>query len=317
MTLTMCCAALLGSLVLVLLAGLTSSSCGETKTDALSPTHADVAYGPHERDVLDLYLAVSESPTPLYVFIHGGGFKGGDKSAVPSELLDACLETGISVAAINYPLSDTDPYPAAMAHSRRAVQFLRHNAETWRIDPARVAAGGGSAGAGISLWIGFRKDAAEPDSDDPVARQSTRLTCVAAWQGQCSYDPNFIRTMISGPAYAHSALQEFFRVTPEEFDTPRARRMFEEASAINHLSGHAPPVFLWYTTPNLPMTPEPDANQGIHHPKFGYVLKERMDALGVACVVRCREDHPGLPEEEARARFLREAVAFVARHFGM
>ena len=64
-----------------------------------TPTFENVAYGAHVRNVLDLYLAASESPTPLYVFIHGGGFRGGDKGAVPPELLDACLETGISVAA--------------------------------------------------------------------------------------------------------------------------------------------------------------------------------------------------------------------------
>ena len=41
------------------------------------------------------------------------------------------------------------------------------------------------------------------------------------------------------------------------------------------------------------------------------------DRVEVVHVVRCREDLPDLPEEEARVRFLRESVAFVARHFGM
>ena len=281
------------------------------------PTYQDVAYGTHQRDVLDFYAADSDAPAPLYVFIHGGGFMGGDKTGLPPALLAGCLEAEISVAAINYPLSDTDPYPAAMAHSRRAVQFLRSKADEWGLDAARVAAGGGSAGAGISMWIAFRPDAADPDSTDPVARMSTRLSCVAAWQGQSSYDPNFIRTIISGPAYAHPALQQLFRVTPEEFETPRAKRIFEDASALPHLSEDAPPVLLWYGTPNLPMTPEPDQNQGIHHPKFGVVLKEKMDALEVECVVRMREDLPGLSQDEASERFHGEAVGFVKRHFGM
>jgi acetyl esterase/lipase len=49
--------------------------------EAIKPTHADVAYGPHERNKIDLYLAESKAPTPLVLYIHGGGFRGGDKSS--------------------------------------------------------------------------------------------------------------------------------------------------------------------------------------------------------------------------------------------
>ena len=281
------------------------------------PTYKDVSYGPHERNVIDLYLAESDIPTPLYVFIHGGGFRGGDKSNIPQELLEAILEAGISVAAINYRLSGIAPYPAAMQDSTYALQFLRYRAKEWNLDPVRVAAGGGSAGGGITFWIGFRQDLADPNSDDPVKRHSTRLTCIASWNTQSSYDPNFIRTIISGAAYAHTALQQFFRVSPEEFETPRAKKIFAEASAINYVSKDAPPVFLWYPAPNLPMTPDLDADAGIHHPKFGRVLKERMDELGVECVVRFREDLPDLPPDEFRARSHRELAEFVKRHSGM
>ncbi|MFC1715259.1 alpha/beta hydrolase fold domain-containing protein [Candidatus Poribacteria bacterium] len=281
------------------------------------PTHRNIPYGPHERNVIDLYLAQPERPSPLYVFIHGGGFQGGDKSNIPQEMLEGFLEIGISVAAINYRLSGTDSYPAAMQDSAYAMQFLRYGAKEWNLDTTRVAAGGGSAGGGITFWIGFRHDLADPNSDDPVKRQSTRLTCIASWNTQASYDPNFIRTIISGGAYAHIALQRFFRVSPEEFETPRAKKVFAEASAINYVSKDAPPVFLWYPLPDLPMTPDLDANAGIHHPKFGQILKERMDELGVECVVRFREDLPGLPQDEIRMRFNRELVEFVARHFGI
>ena len=46
----------------------------------LPPTFADVPYGPHARNVLDFWQAKSERPTPVVVFIHGGGFTSGDKS---------------------------------------------------------------------------------------------------------------------------------------------------------------------------------------------------------------------------------------------
>ena len=68
---------------------------------------------------------------------------------------------------------------------------------------------------------------------------------------------------------------------------------------------------------NVPVTPDLDPNAGIHHPKFGQVLKEKMDELGVECIVRFREDLPGLPQNEIGKRFHGELVEFVKRHFRM
>jgi len=278
------------------------------------PSFQDVAYGPHERNVLDLWQAASGSPTPLYVFIHGGGFRGGDKSGLAPHLREGLLAAGISVAAINYRLSDTAPYPAAMLDGVRAIQFLRHKAEDWGLDKSRVAAGGGSAGSGITFWIGFRPDLADRDSDDPVEHESTRLACIASWQAQCSYNPHFVRTIISGTCYKHEALQAFFQVTPDQFDTPRAMKIFEEVDFIRYVSSDSPPVFLWYVTPNLPMTPDLEPGPGIHHPKFGVVLKERMEELELECELRIREDRPDLEDEELGKWFYMEQVSFLKRH---
>ncbi|MBX3440527.1 MAG: alpha/beta hydrolase, partial [Planctomycetaceae bacterium] len=152
----------------------------------IPPTYADVKYGPHDRNVMDVWLAPSDRPTPVLVAIHGGGFRVGNKS-VNAGLLRECLAAGISVAAITYRLTDEVIAPAQHFDGARAVQFIRHNATDWNIDPTRIAATGGSAGAGISLWLGFHDDLADPDNADPVLRESTRLTCMAVTDGQSSY----------------------------------------------------------------------------------------------------------------------------------
>jgi acetyl esterase/lipase len=72
--------------------------------EQIPPTHADVKYGPHERNVMDVWLAKSDKPTPVLVSIHGGGFQGGDKS-VDAGLLRQCLDSEISVVAITYRFS--------------------------------------------------------------------------------------------------------------------------------------------------------------------------------------------------------------------
>src|SRR5688572_33232386 len=111
-----------------------------------APDHADVRYGPHERNVLDVWLAKSPAPTPLVIYYHGGGFRAGDKRTLNVELLKKLLASGITVAAVNYRLSGTATYPAAMLDSARALQYLRHRAQRYSIDPIRVGAFGGSAG---------------------------------------------------------------------------------------------------------------------------------------------------------------------------
>src|SRR5688500_16252089 len=140
------CAALWLGLLIALPAGAQERKAkGSPKP---TPDLADVAYGPHERNVMDVWKAKSDSPTPLLVFIHGGGFRGGSKEALQPALLRGCLEAGIAVASINYRLSPEVAFPAHYMDSARAIQFARSKAKEWNIDPQRVAASGGSAGAG-------------------------------------------------------------------------------------------------------------------------------------------------------------------------
>jgi acetyl esterase len=257
----------------------------QQKAKLPAPTFANVAYGPHERNVLDFWQAKSEQPTPVLVSIHGGGFVAGNKSIQP-QLLNACLNSGISVAAINYRYSAQAIAPAPFQDGARAVQFLRSKAKDWNIDPTRFAATGGSAGAGISLWLGFHKDMADPKSDDPVLRQSTRLSCMVVFEGQTSYDPRFIRTLFPGKdIYKIGALARLFGVDLNKLDDLPAEkyRLFEECSPITHVTKDAPPVLLVY---NNPIDAE-ITNQGIgiHHPLFGKALKEKMDALDIPCEV--------------------------------
>src|SRR5438105_2450457 len=105
------------------------------------PDLANIRYGPHDRNVLDLWKAKPKpgksGPRPTVVFFHGGGFRQGDKASVPGWLMAKCLDAGISVASANYRLSTTAPFPAPMRDGARAIQFLRFNAKELGIDPSR------------------------------------------------------------------------------------------------------------------------------------------------------------------------------------
>ncbi|MCB9924848.1 MAG: alpha/beta hydrolase [Planctomycetaceae bacterium] len=272
----------------------------------IPPTHADVKYGPHGRNVMDVWLAKSEQPTPVLVSIHGGGFRGGNKS-VAGDMLRSCLESGISVVAITYRLSDEAIAPAQFLDSARAIQFVRHNAKEWNLDPNRLAATGGSAGAGISLWLGFHDDLADPDSDDPVLRESTRLTCMMVNGGQTSYDPRFIRDLFPEyPVYKHSALAQLYDVDLDNLDDlpDEKYKLFEEVSPITHLTKDDAPAMLNYgSSLDQKVTSH---GIGIHHGRFGKVLKEKMDALGIQCVVIAGRDVLGGGERVSAFEFMRQ-----------
>ncbi len=284
--------------------GPTHSQENKARKTKTVPDLTNVKYGPHERNVLDLWRAKSERPAPLVIFIHGGGFHRGSKEQIFPELVAALLARGISVIAINYRLSPAVSFPAHYMDCARAIQFARAKAKEWNIDPTRIGSTGGSAGAGTSLWIGFHDDMADPKNADPVLRESTRLTCIAVWNAQSTYDPRVIEKWVGPSAAAAGPLANFFGVRPEESDTPRAHKIYEECSAINYVTGEDPPVYAFYAEPRI-IPPNARPGTGIHHINFGLRLKERMDALGIECVIRHRD--------QGAERDL-EMVEFFSRH---
>ena len=199
----------------------------------LRPDRIDIAYGPHDRNIMDLYKAPGPGPHTLLLYIHGGGFANGDKLRINRELFTLCLQRGISVISISYRLSQHAIYPAPFHDCRRALQYIRHHARSFDIDPTRIAGAGSSAGAGMSTWLGFRSDMADPQNDDPVLRESTRLRCIVTTEGQTSYDPRFILRVVGGIAHTHRALAQLF-VVPCDTDHGFCPREYEEVEFGEH-----------------------------------------------------------------------------------
>jgi acetyl esterase len=252
---------------------------------------ANISYGPHERNVLDFYRADSGKPTPVVVFIHGGGFVSGSKANLNSAMRDRLLESGISVAAINYRYATQASFPAPMMDGVRAIQFLRFKSREWNIDKTRIAAMGGSAGAGMALWIGYHDDFANPASHDPIERESSRLLAMAVNGAQTTLHPAIISTFISPATASHPSGPVFFGIPFSDYDTPRARAIFRDASPATYLSKDDPPAWLYYDEPDVDVPPNAKPGTGIHHPRFGVYLRERCMPLGLKCDVRFATDY--------------------------
>lgn len=250
------------------------------------PTHALVQYGDHERNVLDFWKAESDTPTPLAFVIHGGGWTGGSKERL-HRFADpnALLEAGISVVSINYRLirrngHNTEPPVKAPLHdAARALQFVRSKAAEWNLDKERIGAAGGSAGACSSLWLAFHDDLADPDSDDPVARESTRLWCAAVTGAQTTLDPKQMvewtpNSRYGGHAFGLGAFPNFL----EKRDS--VLPWIEEYSPYALVTKDDPPVYLTYSRPPAIGEEQKDPT---HTANFGVKLQEHCQALGVEC----------------------------------
>lgn len=284
--------------------------------EAVRPTHADVAYGPHERNRIDLYLAESKTPTPLVLFIHGGGFRAGDKSSVNAGEIRAFQREGWSVAAINYRFTNVVPAPGQYLDCARALQFLRHHALKYNLNPKLVASTGGSAGAGTSLWLAFHDDLAQPKSEDLIARESTRLVCTVVSNGQSSYDPRFAeKAGIPRPNFErHNFFEPFYDIKVAEADTPEAYKRYEAAAPITFLTKDDPPALMNYSYQNADVTNTSDLGLVVHHPRLGIALKEQMDKLGIECIVQYRAAEGNKTERHGGGEPV-GTVDFIKKHF--
>jgi acetyl esterase/lipase len=270
----------------------------------LVPTLAAIPYGPDPRQVLDFYRAESQTPTPVLFWIHGGGWVAGSR-ANPTGAHE-CLAAGISVVSISYRFvtqaiiaGAEPPVEWPLRDAARALQFVRSKAGEWHLDKTRIAASGGSAGACSSLWLAFHDDMANPQSADPVERESTRLACAAVIGAQTTLDPAQMKDWITNSRYGGHA----FGFVPDPNDTKTRDTMFpeflaarekllpwiREFSPYQHVSKDDPPVFLLYNAAPAPGEAQPDPT---HSANFGVKLQEKLRSVGVPCELV----YPGAPE---------------------
>lgn len=255
------------------------------------PTIPDVAYGQHPKQVLDFYKADSNQPTPLVFYIHGGGWMGGSKKPVG---VANYLKAGISVVSIEYrfiPEATKDgvkpPVAGPLGDAARALQFVRSKAKEWNIDKTRIGATGGSAGACSSLWLAFHPEMADPKSKDPIAQESTRLTCAAVNGAQTTLDPQQMKEWTPNSRYGGHAFG--FAADPakkiSQFDAFLAGRdsimpWIKEYSPYEHVSTDDPAIYMIYGAPPAIGQEQKDPT---HSANFGVKLQEHCKAKGVEC----------------------------------
>ncbi len=212
-----------------------ASSWGQ---ESVRPSLEDVPYGPHKAQAVDVYLPKSEKPAPVMIQIHGGGWRAGSKKQVPSFLKQAVGQGWLAVVSVEYRFTDVAVHPAQTNDCLRAIQFVRSRAKEWKIDPSRLGVTGGSAGGHLSMFVATHPDLADPDSDDPVARQSSRAQCSVPFAGPSDW------SLLSSIRHDHPAYRQLIGHEP---GTPFAKMKEERmrsVSPLTYVSADDPPMMI-------------------------------------------------------------------------
>ncbi|MEM6346376.1 MAG: alpha/beta hydrolase [Bacteroidota bacterium] len=259
---------------------------------------ADVSYDQYEASKFDIFLPNSATPTGLVVYIHGGGFTGGDKAFVYKdpypEHIRTLLSQDIAVATINYRLienGDTEGVLKSLNDSKRALQYIRYKSEELNIDKERVVLFGTSAGASTSLWLATNDDQKEPSNADPVLQESSRVLGIAlnATQSSLDIENRWLNNVFADfgttweymvAEFDESTLFNFYGVSSwEEYETPEIEAYRQKVDMLATISADDPEIWVSNTggTNELPQT----TGHWYHHPFHAREIKEFADAAGV------------------------------------
>ncbi len=204
--------------------------------------YRDIAYGPHADEKADLYLLPGGNH-PAVVFIHGGGWAGGDKSAYANYYANKYGVNGFSVISINYRLAKAgDPsthWPAQLQDVQLAMRWLRTYAPYWGIDPNRICAFGDSAGGHLALFLGSLKTSRPGDRSASYAGVSPAANCVVDMFGPSDLtDPQELTVLDGAQLFGGKTYAQ-------------APQLYGDASVIRYVTPQSAPTYIiqgWWDT---------------------------------------------------------------------
>jgi acetyl esterase/lipase len=273
------------------------------------PTYADVAYGTNPNQQMDIYLPPKGTgPFPVVLWF-GGIWKPGRHPARLDYFGDGqCAVIAVQTRTMTDAVADKVEAPISYVcnDACRSVQFVRLNAAKWKLNPDRIAVGGGSQGALPALYVACAGERANPKSDDPVERVSTKVTCAAAYRSQPTIDPKRMQEWVPGVEWGAPALGCSFKES--------SKRREELLPIITKYSPDAllrrgtPPLYFennWGLTRPESVT---ENDYKVHSPAWGLGFQKLAEAAGVVCYVKYPE-HPSKKYQDIWDFVVRELKA--------
>ncbi len=228
---------------------------------------------------LDLYLPADRprEPRPLIVWIHGGGWRGGDKKSGP---FNEAVRKGFAVASVNYRLSQEAIFPAQEDDCVAAIDWLVKNSSKYNFDGKRIGLWGASAGGHLVALVGLKLATSangstsgslldKPDrpssnvSSGASSRAASPVKAVCDWYGPTDL-PRYMRSRDAG-AEGLATIDQFL-------GGPNRFALAAKASPVNYVSKNAPPFLILHGKNDLLVPLSQSA-----------ALQKRLQELGIEC----------------------------------
>jgi acetyl esterase/lipase len=184
---------------------------------------------------MDVYVPDAPGKFPSIIFIHGGGWKSGEKE-MQAPLATRMATRGFVTACINYRLSPEAQYPAAVLDIKAAVQFMRANADKYQIDPDMIILAGASAGGHLASLAGMTFGIEKWDNHPQYYSANARLAAIINIDGVLDFtDPaeSGKDTDPNKPSVGAQWLGATYAQKPE---------LWQEASPLSYAGAHCPPM---------------------------------------------------------------------------
>jgi len=213
---------------------------------------------------LDIYrLKERDSAVPLLVFIHGGGWKSGQRSDYLVYLIPFA-QKGYMTATVSYRLLKDGPYPACAEDITDAIDWLYNHGEEYGYDPERIAVIGGSAGAHLAMLAAYGWNKQSSNTDGLLNPDNNlKIKAVVDIYGPVDLTTEYARN--------HTLVTSFLAKSYDEFP-----EIYLEASPVKYLDKNDPPTLILQGTSD-DLVP---SGQSV-------LLKERLDSLGVPAELYC------------------------------
>jgi len=202
---------------------------------------SDIEYGKvgDRALLLDLYSPKErKEKLPLLIFIHGGGWKGGNKADY-RVYTQVFATKGYVVASVGYRLTGEAKFPACVNDVKCAVRFLRSHADELGIDADRIGVVGGSAGAHLAMMIGYSSDVPELEGDGGHAGVSSHVKAIVDIYGPVNLNDDFTRNNPDA-----NKLVESFLGKP----VAESGHLLDKASPGFYLDAKDPPTLILHGT---------------------------------------------------------------------
>lgn len=190
----LCCFAFIALDILVAATAAFGAAAPKPKPEIAIPAELelikDVAYSPdgnkaHKLDILRL-KKLPKGPMPVLVFVHGGGFVGGDKTG-GYRFLMRFAKRGYFCASINYRFVYEKRFPGQLEDCKCAIRFLRAHAKQYDLDADHIGVWGASAGGNLVAMLGTTGGVKEFEGTGGWEKYSSRVQAVVDYYGMTDF----------------------------------------------------------------------------------------------------------------------------------